>query len=130
MRVSYPGQQIVLSYPRSGDRPIPYEGGRLMLLPTDALTDDEEELEGQILFDFLEILSIEMDNPSGWVRVLLAEPIQGITTFYMPKFGLQMSPSLKNEDEFVEPFDYRDETGRWFNGYRVKNPVLSTKSTS
>jgi hypothetical protein len=101
-----------------------------MLLPTDALTDDEEELEGQTLFDYLEILSIEMDNPSGWVRVLLAEPIEGITTFYMPKFGLQMSPSLKNEDEVVEPFVHKDEAGRIFNGYRVKNQVLSQKSTS
>jgi len=128
MRVSYPGQQIVLSYPRTGERPIPYEGGRPMLLPTDAL--DEEELEGQTLFDYLEILSIEMDNPSGWVRVLTREPIVGITTFYMPKDGLQLRPSITFEGEFVEPFDYRDETGRWFNGYRVKNPVLSTKSTS
>jgi hypothetical protein len=130
MRVSYPGQQIVLFYPRTGERSVPYEGGRPMLLPTDALTDDEEELEGQTLFDYLEILSIEMDNPSGWYRVLLAEPIEGITTFYMPKDGLQLRPSIAFEGEHVEPFVYKDETGKIFNGYRVKNGGLPTKSAS
>ena len=129
MRVSYPGQQIILSYPRTGEMPVPYTGGRPTLLPTDD-EDTEEDLKGHTLFDYLEILSIEMDNPSGWYRVLLAEPIEGITTFYMPKDGLQLRPSIAFEGEFVEPFDYRDETGRWFNGYRVKNGGLPTKSTS
>jgi hypothetical protein len=130
MKVSYPGQQIVLSYPKTGERPVPYTGGRPMLLPIDALTDDEEELEGQTLFDDLEILSIELDNPPGWYRVLLAAPIEGITTFYMPKEGLQLRPSIPFEEEHVEPFVYKDETGRLFNGYRAKNGGLPTKSTS
>ena len=118
MRVSYPGEKIVFDCTTVKDHPGGYTFGKPTLLPTDY---SDEQLEGETWFDSLEILSIELNHSHGWVRVLTKEPIEGITTFYMPKDGLQLRPSIAFEEEHVEPFVYKDETGRLFNGYRVKN---------